>query len=218
MSDQVTLEQVAAAREAARLRVEAAVSRIGELEPDWKAAGVEHRAALDELARIDLALSTAQRAQLITSALEATGEEYEGAPVAVVGQAHRLPLVFELVAVRDGVGLYLHRPEKSHRYQGKTYALREQDVPQEALEAIDARMDSLTRLRAVLGEQGKGVDHGLFGRVHPKETSGMVEWQARGKGDFGYNGTLKPLAPPSGARGWRWLKVADRQSTLASGN
>lgn len=215
-----TLEDVAAARESARLRVEAAVERIGELKPLWRAAGAEHREALEELARIDLALSTAKRAHLVGAAVAALGVETSEAPVIVAQRTVGLPEVYELAALdARGAGLYLHRPP--HRSGGaKAHAIRDVHVPPPVIELVDADtrgvpndVQKARRLR--LAELvGTGAEYEVR-RVYGAE--GLVHWQGRGAGDFGAgSGSIKPLPPPGGGR-WRWLKVRD-QSTLASEN
>lgn len=220
-----TLAEVAAAREAARERVEAAVSAIAELEPRWKAAGREHRVALEELARIDLAMGTAKRAHMIMAAAHELGVELgEEPPVVVVPKSVGLPEVFELAALADGVGLYLHKTSVRGRVRGKAHAIRKVHVPQAVLDVVadrDADRGLGLRPKAEVDAANERLEEltakGARYTVRPVYGSEeLMAWQAHGKGDFGYDGPVKPLAPPGGGR-WRWLKVAD-QSELVSAN
>jgi hypothetical protein len=212
MNEPVTLEQVAAEREKVRRRLERSRELLELLRPDFEEAQRNVRADAEELARIDLAMGSVTRAYLIAAAVDAAGLDTEDPPVVVV--PHRpLPIVWELVAVGAGVGLYRYTPERSHRYQGREFALRVEHVPALVLGLLDAqRFPDTAAMKELLGP---GVE-GQVRRVHPAEQSGLVTWQSRSKGDFGFNGPVKPLKPP-GAPRWRWLKVAESQTALAAG-
>lgn len=229
MNEPVTLEQVAAARETARLRVEAALAARAALQPGWEAAGRELSTAQTELQHIELALKTAQRAHLVGQAVEALGIDTGDPPVVVVpgGHSGALPDVFELAAVSStgGVGLYLHRTSYRRRTTGKTHAILLAHVPQAVTDVL-AELEGMSKVggtdvRAALDAAYERLEEltlpGARYETRPLHRSELMQWQARGRGEFGHDGARKPVPPPGGGR-WRWLKVADSQSALETGN
>lgn len=211
----VTLEEVAAAREEWRAAVERARERVEELKAPYHAAFAELARAETELARTELALGTAKRSHFIAAAVEALGVETSDPPAVILPQTHGLPKVYELTAIgADGTGLYLSRPERSHRYQGKSWALRMEHVPEAVREIVAVELGYGAKAQAIR-ELGYSASAG--GEIRPVHGSDeLMEWQERGKGDFGDgSGSMKPVRPPSGGR-WRWLKVQE-QSELEGG-
>lgn len=224
MSEPVTLEQVAAARESARQRLSVALAAVAELRGPFEEAKRAARELEDELAHIDLALGTAKRAHVVQAAVGTLGVETEDPPVVVVQPVHGigLPDVFELTAIGPGgVGLYLHRRTRGRG--GKTHAVRERYVPkpvldvlaeQAALKGVAANAELIALRERLEALTSKGAAYEVK-RVYGSDE--LVAWQEKGRGDFGAgSGARKPLGPPGGGR-WRWLKVGE-QAALASEN
>lgn len=210
MTEELTLEQVAAAREEWRAAVASAQAALDHARGPYEAARGRLGNAQRELARTELALATAKRAHFIAAAVRDTGIETDDPPVMLAQRwtGEALPRVYELVALsREGVGLYAWRPERSHRYEGKTHAIRAEHVP-EALRAV-ATVDSYSERVAGLAAAGFGNGATCdIGPVH--NTPELWMWQQRGRGDFGAgSGAMKPSAPPDRGR-WRWLKVTEQ--------
>lgn len=221
----VTLQDVATAREAARVRVAAAESALKALEPEMNAARAELGSAREELARIELALRSAQRAHLIAVAVDALDVETSEPPLIVVQQRLGLPDVYELAALdAGGRGLYLHKAERMGRGGGKAYALRREHVPAEVLEVLaerEALRGGMTSRNAELIALRDRLETltspgAVYEVKHVHGSEELTVWQAHGKGQFGYDGAMRPLPPPTGEGRWRWLKVAEQQHELGA--
>jgi len=192
-----TLEEMAQAIDAKRRERETALARLAELTPAYDEARERTRQLAKELKEMERAMGGAQQAHAIERALAEAGIEFEGPRLVPVREysGHRW---YVLAAVGPkGTGLYLHTPDRSGRYSGKSWAvLRERALTQ----GFDP-------------DAPRGNRHDLTQKS--QEDAGLLAWQARGKGDFGFSGAFRPTAPPEGGK-WRWLKVREQES-LAKG-
>jgi hypothetical protein len=194
-----SLEDAAKLLAAAQQERDAAQAEVDRLKPDYKAAESRLWKAREEVERIEKGMAAAHQAYAVASALNEAGTEHDGPPVVIVAGPLNRPVPYFLVAVaKEGTGLYLHTPSRSHRYQGKEYAIR----------IADANAHGVTEEpdRRHRGEHGKTWRNMV--------EVGLWKWQERGKGDFGYSGAVKPAAPPEGGR-WKWLKVKEQREIEA---
>lgn len=199
-----SLEDAAVALQQAREELAQAQRICDELEPAWEIARDRLSDAYDRVRRIELGMEAVVKAHAVGAALAEAGIEYDGAPMIVKPSRsrHDRPQPYVLVAVGPkGTGLYLYRPERSHRYQGKEHAIR----------AADGLANGLTR------PYGGAGDGWQYEQTHSWLLEiGMWAWQKRGRGQFGAgSGSMVPLPPPEGGR-WKWLKVRE-QEAIASG-
>jgi hypothetical protein len=204
MTDIRSLEDAAVALQQARAELEEAQRRRDELEPAWDAAGERLHRAYDAVERIEHGMESVIKAHAVAVALTEAGVEYDGPPMIVRPSRSRYekPVPYVLVAVGPkGTGLYLFKPEKSHRYQGKEHTIREADA-----------------LAHGLTEPYGGANGGWsYEPTHEwLREDGLWAWQKRGRGNFGDgSGAFKPLPPPEGGR-WKWLKIRE-QEAITSG-
>jgi hypothetical protein len=192
-----SLEDMAAARERGRRLLDDANAEVARLKAPLDAA-VERRSELKrQLDYLDAAMETAKREHLIHRAVAELGIETEEPVVVLAKQwsGERAPRRYELVALTpDGkIGLYCYRPPRSHRYLGKTWAIRAEHVP-EGIERVPGRDRQTDR---------------------NEEKAGLAAWETRGRGDYGDgSGSPKNRPAPDGSR-WRWLKVGDQEELTA---
>jgi hypothetical protein len=175
-----------------------------ELEPAYDAARYRLRDAHDRVKRIELGMESVIKAHAVTAALAEAGIEYDGPPMIVQPSRsrHTTAQPYVLVAVGPkGTGLYLFRPDRSHRYQGKEHVIRE----------VDARAQGLQE------PYGGAADGWHYEQTHSMlRELGVWAWQRRGRGAWGAgSGSMAPLPPPEGGR-WKWLKVRE-QEAITSG-
>lgn len=188
-----SLEEAAVARVEAVAELESAAAELERVKGPYHAAYSRHARAREAVERIDDGMAAVKRAHAITVALREQAIRYEG-PLALSWTAGssssgRLPTVYFLVAVgADGTGLYLHTPKRSHRYEGKEYAIREEVA------------------------LSHGVEPSIYGR-HLAE-AGIREWQNRTTSAGSFAAARRPLPPPEGGK-WRWLKVREQEELPA---
>lgn len=185
-----SLEEAAQARVAAVAEVEAATAARDELSPAYKAAVERVKAAERQVKLLDQGMAGVRKAYAVQAALREQGIETDEPPLVVVQSyfAHELPALFVLVAVAgDGTGLYMSTPRRSHRYDGKRWALRIERAPE-------------------------GTEPERFEKVRE---AGLVYWDERGKGQWGAgSGSIKPKRSPDGGR-WRHLKIREQEELTA---
>lgn len=193
-----SLEEMAAARERGRQQLAEMDAKVAELRAPLDEALAERARLRKAVALVEAAMESSRRQYVIERAMAEQGFETEDPPIMLVRQwmGERAPRRYELAAVdADGVGLYLYRPDRSHRYLGKTWAILAKHVPAGATEndrpGIERRTD------------------------RTEEEAGLHAWETRGRGDFGDgSGSVKQKPPPGGGR-WRWLKVRDQEELSA---
>jgi exonuclease VII small subunit len=221
---ELTLEDMARARELARAELERAELLLARVAEPFERAQKAVRQARDELQRIERGMGEAKRLYAIARAMDRQGVESVDPPMVVSEDRPVMgPDIFELVAVgAAGEALYRERG-KLHAKAPRRYVIRAERIPEAVREVIfdeslkwRERGDRLRELGVTSGASYGGRSTGqVLNRVHAAPE--LVEWQERGKGDFGGgSGPMKPLAPPSGGR-WRWLKVT-AQDELEGGS
>lgn len=192
MADPITtLEEAAKARIEAVAEREAAQVALDELRPGYDAAVRRVKDAERRVKRLDQGMEGVRKAYAAEMALRELGIETDE-PLFVVVEAHfesELPRVWHLVAVAgDGTGLYLSTPRRSHRYDGKRWAIRFERAPE-------------------------GTAPERFERMRD---AGLVYWDERGRGAWGAgSGSIKAKRAPDGGR-WRHLKLRE-QAALPAG-
>lgn len=196
-----TLKEVAQAHAQATAELAEAEAEIARLRGPYDAARQRANDIEDRIERLELAMTTAKRMYFITQAMAEASVKTDDPAVIVVPPEYDFQTgeVYEMVAVAsDGTALYLHTPKQSHRYQGKTYAVRDQHVAEDH----QGRDDRSRHFVNITRDNQKAI--------------GLLVWQERGAGSYGKgSGAVKPLAPPNGGR-WKWLKVRE-QSDLPVG-
>jgi hypothetical protein len=189
-----TLEEMAQKIADARERLATAERKVEELRGPYHAATGRAQAIRDEIEAMEQGMESSKRAHMTLLALQDVSLTYDGELVVPI-EVYRGHDMYFLVAVgQDGTGLYLHTPKRSHRYQGKTYAVR-----------IDQA-------------QSHGVEPSSG--YQKLRDAGLMEWETRGKDQWGRSGqgsagAVKPLPPPEGGR-WKWLKVREQEALEAA--
>lgn len=190
---ETTLEEAARMLADAQLALTQAAAAVEETQAPYYAAISRQDRARQEVKRIEQGMGAVVRGSMIRSALDAAGIEYDG-PVLIAQPVYKGADLHYLSAVGPaGTGLYIFKPERSHRYHGTQHAI------------------------LIVHANAAGVEE----RPRGANPSGLTEagawlWEARGAGQFGAgSGAVKPLAPPEGGR-WRWLKVRE-QDELPTG-
>lgn len=195
------LVELARAYADARLELAEATSAREELEPAWKAAGERLAKAQNRVKLIEAGAEAARRAEAILRALEDIGvardsdQVAQNPPVVLKSLSYRhsgIPDVFELVALGpEGTALYRSTQKRSSR-GGRAYLRRRrrEDV------VVPPPEDAPHWSRHPRLESGQLID----------PITQLLNWEKRGKDQYGtYDGAISPKPPPEGGR-WRWLK------------
>jgi hypothetical protein len=186
-----TLEDMAQKISEARDRLATAEREVEKKKAPYFAAVGNAASIRQEVETMEQAMESSKRAHMTLRAVEDASLTYDG-PLVVPVEVYRGYDMYFLVAIgEDGTGLYRHTPKRSHRYQGKVHAVRVEQAQSHGVEPPTSSYRKLVE-------------------------AGLMEWQKRGKGDFGDgSGAMKPLPPPEGGR-WKWLKVREQEALEAA--